>query len=293
MIEKPFPFFVTIAGSDSGGSAGIQADIKTGQSLGVYTASVITATTAQNPAGVVDIHPLPTGHITSQLNVIEDYFQPVVFKTGMIPGEECLQQIYLYLEKISKKRRVYLVLDPVLIATSGASLSHLDPRLMLQLGSLATIMTPNRFEAGILSGFDVKDENTMKKAAQAIFSATDRPALVKGGDFNDHNWSTDLLLGDNNVHTWRAPRIQEVNSHGGGCTFASALASHLSLALANNPHGDFSLVDIISRARCYIQAGLKYSRPFVQGGERFIDHFNAARRASEVKNEIDISMRDR
>lgn len=216
---------LTIAGSDSSGGAGIQADIKTMITNGVYAMSVITALTAQNTTGVRSIEEASPQFVADQLDsVFEDIF-PDAVKTGMLSSTEII-------EVIGKKLREYgaknIVIDPVMVATSGAKLiaDEAIEALKKELFPLATVITPNIFEAEILSGLEIKDAKDMEVAAKEIYDKYGCSVLLKGGhSINDAN---DLLYTDGKIHWFKGERIDNPNTHGTGCTLSSAIASNLA-----------------------------------------------------------------
>ena len=216
---------LTIAGSDSSGGAGIQADIKTMITNGVYAMSVITALTAQNTTGVRSIEEASPQFVADQLDsVFEDIF-PDAVKTGMLSSTEII-------EVIGKKLREYgaknIVIDPVMVATSGAKLigDEAIEALKTELFPLATLITPNIFEAEILSGLKIKDAKDMEVAAKEIYDKYGCSVLLKGGhSINDAN---DLLYTDEKIHWFKGERIDNPNTHGTGCTLSSAIASNLA-----------------------------------------------------------------
>ncbi len=216
---------LTIAGSDSSGGAGIQADIKTMITNGVYAMSVITALTAQNTTGVRSIEEASPQFVADQLDsVFEDIF-PDAVKTGMLSSTEIIEVIG---EKLREYGARNIVIDPVMVATSGAKLiaDEAIEALKTELFPLATVITPNIFEAEILSGLKIKDAKDMEVAAKAIYDKYGCSVLLKGGhSINDAN---DLLYTDGNIHWFKGERIDNPNTHGTGCTLSSAIASNLA-----------------------------------------------------------------
>ena len=218
---------LTIAGSDSCGGAGIQADIKTMTMNGVYAMSAITALTAQNTTGVTGIMEASPEFLKKQLDaVFEDIF-PDAVKIGMVSSSDLIQVIADCLEKY---KAVNIVVDPVMVATSGARLiedTAIDT-LKSRLLPLAAIITPNIPEAEILADMTIRDEADMEKAAKSLFERYGCAVLVKGGhSINDAN---DVLYsGESNEPVWfMGKRIDNPNTHGTGCTLSSAIASNLA-----------------------------------------------------------------
>lgn len=237
---------LTIAGSDSSGGAGIQADIKTMITNGVYAMSVITALTAQNTTGVRSIEEASPKFVADQLDsVFEDIF-PDAVKTGMLSSTEII-------EVIGKKLREYgaknIVIDPVMVATSGAKLiaDEAIEALKTELFPLATVITPNIFEAEIISGLKIKDAKDMEVAAKEIYDKYGCSVLLKGGhSINDAN---DLLYTDKKIHWFKGERIDNPNTHGTGCTLSSAIASNLAKGK--------DLVKSVETAKEYISNALR------------------------------------
>ncbi len=216
---------LTIAGSDSCGGAGIQADIKTMTAHGVYAMSAITALTAQNTTGVSDIMEVTPEFLVSQLDsVFEDIF-PDAIKTGMVASSELIRVIADKLKQYNAKN---LVIDPVMVATSGSKLISDDAigTLKNELLPLATVITPNIPEAEVLSGMKVESEEDMIAAAKYIYETYGCAVLCKGGhQVNDAN---DLLYRDGDYKWFKGKRINNPNTHGTGCTLSSAIASNLA-----------------------------------------------------------------
>ena len=217
---------LTIAGSDSCGGAGIQADIKTMTANGVYAMSAITALTAQNTTGVSDIYEVSPEFLQAQLKAIFEDITPDAIKIGMVSSSELIKAIAESLEKYNGKN---IVLDPVMVATSGAKLISDDAISTLKeyLIPLATVITPNIPEAEVLSKMEIHNEEEMIKAAEAISKKYDCAVLCKGGhSINDAN---DLLFQKGKEPVWfHGKRIDNPNTHGTGCTLSSAIASNLA-----------------------------------------------------------------
>ncbi|MEQ8275423.1 MAG: bifunctional hydroxymethylpyrimidine kinase/phosphomethylpyrimidine kinase [Deltaproteobacteria bacterium] len=215
---------LTIAGSDSGGGAGIQADLKTFTALGVFGASVITAVTAQNTVAVTHVHVLPVDVVRAQLAAVLDDIRIDAIKIGMLPTAEIIDAVSDALPDVP------VVLDPVLIATSGARLVDDDAlSAMRRLAARATVITPNLFEVGALLGNEPPaDVAAMEVAAQQLGA---RAALVKGGHLEGDS-SVDVLWDGAALHRIEGQRIATEDTHGSGCTLSSAIAAHLARGLA-------------------------------------------------------------
>jgi hydroxymethylpyrimidine/phosphomethylpyrimidine kinase len=216
---------LTIAGSDSGGGAGIQADLKAITLLGGYGMSVITALTAQNTVGVQGIHEIPARFVGRQIDSVLSDIGADAIKTGMLANKGII-------EIVSKKIRQYqtkmVVVDPVMVSKSGAFLLRRDARdaLIKELIPLAWVVTPNLMEASALTGLKVNSLEAMKKAAHLIHKLGARHVVVKGGHLK--GMPVDLLYDGNIFNEIEGPRIESKNSHGTGCTFASAVATLLA-----------------------------------------------------------------
>ncbi|MCR5340480.1 MAG: bifunctional hydroxymethylpyrimidine kinase/phosphomethylpyrimidine kinase [Saccharofermentans sp.] len=216
---------LTIAGSDSCGGAGIQADIKTMTMNGVYAMSAITALTAQNTTGVTGIMEVTPEFLASQLDAVFTDIRPDAIKTGMVASSDLIRVIAKKLKEYNAKN---IVVDPVMVATSGAKLISDDAieTLKQELLPLADVITPNIPEAEVLSGMTIKNEDDMIAAAKAINEKFGCRVLCKGGhQINDAN---DLLYRDGSYVWFKGKRIDNPNTHGTGCTLSSAIASHLA-----------------------------------------------------------------
>lgn len=216
---------LTIAGSDSSGGAGIQADLKTMTVNGVYAMSVITALTAQNTQGVTGILDVSPEFITEQMDAVFTDIYPDAIKIGMVSSPEIVEAIAASFEKYKAKN---IVLDPVMVATSGAKLLKEEAMdsLINRLIPLADVITPNIPEGEILAGMEITNENQMIKAAEKIGKKYDCAVLLKGGHrVNDAN---DLLYRDGEFKWFRSERIDNPNTHGTGCTLSSAIGANLA-----------------------------------------------------------------
>ena len=237
---------LTIAGSDSSGGAGIQADIKTMTAHGVYAMSAVTALTAQNTTGVKSIFEVPPAFLADQLDCVFTDIPPDAVKIGMVSNKELIETIA---EKLSEYGAKNIVLDPVMVATSGASLSSESAVTALKERLLpnCTVVTPNLFEAEILSGLKIRSKIDMEQAAQVILGAYGCAVLLKGG----HSGSdADDLLYQHSGPTWfHAGRIETKNTHGTGCTLSSAICSNLAKG--------FDLNTSVKKAKRYITGALE------------------------------------
>lgn len=236
---------LTIAGSDSSGGAGIQADIKTMTANGVYAMSAITALTAQNTTGVTRIMEVTPEFLSLQLEAIFTDIYPDAVKTGMVSSGDLIKTISATLKKYNAKN---IVVDPVMVATSGAKLisDEAIEILKAELLPLATVITPNIPEAEVLSEMTIKNEEDMINAAKAIYEKFNCNVLLKGGhQINDAN---DLLYRDGGYVWFKGKRIDNPNTHGTGCTLSSAIASNLA-------KGE-NLDDAVKHAKEYISGAL-------------------------------------
>ncbi len=237
---------LTIAGSDSSGGAGIQADIKTMMANGVYAMSAITALTAQNTTGVTAIMDATPKFLEQQLDAVFTDIVPDAVKIGMVSQSALIQSIA---KKLKQYRARHVVVDPVMVATSGARLISEDAVSVLcsELMPLAEVVTPNIPEAEVLSGMTIKSTENMVSAAEEISKKYDCAVLLKGGhSLNDAN---DLLyLKDGSERWFYGKRIHTSNTHGTGCTLSSAIASNLAKG--------YDLVTSVDRAKQYISGAL-------------------------------------
>ena len=237
---------LTIAGSDCSGGAGIQADIKTMIMNGVYAMSVITALTAQNTTGVFGIQETPVEVVDQQMDcVFQDIF-PDAVKIGMLSSPEIMHHVAAGLQKYEAR---HIVLDPVMVSTSGHRLMQKEAEETLQkeLFPLAEVITPNIPEAEVLTGLKITDADSMELAAKAISNEFHISVLLKGGHrVEDAN---DLLYTDGKTQWLKGERIDNPNTHGTGCTLSSAIASNLAKG--------YDLTDSVVRAKSYLTDALR------------------------------------
>lgn len=254
---------LSIAGSDSCGGAGIQADIKTMTMNGVYAMSAITALTAQNTTGVRGIQESTPEFLAQQLDaVFEDIF-PDAVKIGMVASGELIRVIA---DRLRYHRAKNVVVDPVMVATSGSSLMKTDAvqTLIDELLPIALLVTPNIPEGEILSGLEIKNEDGMLTAAKAIGDAYGCAVLLKGGhSINDAN---DLLYANGEYKWFEGKRIDNPNTHGTGCTLSSAIAANLAKA--------FTLSESVQRAKEYISGALAAMLDLGKGSGPMMHNFD-------------------
>jgi len=262
MHYSTLPVMLTIAGSDSGGGAGIQADLKTFAALGTYGASALTAITAQNPEEVTAIQPVDPKVVEAQVRAVGSHFAIGAVKTGMLFSEAVIEAVagaYADLKPApdapGDPERPPLVVDPVMVATSGATLLNDDAigALESRILPLATVVTPNMAEAAILARCEVSGEAHLAEAARAIHERFGVPALVKGGHLADSEDVVDCLFDGKEIHTYRDSFILGVNTHGTGCTLSAALAVYLMRGLP--------LPDAVTMARAYLRQTLANALP--------------------------------
>ena len=226
--NTPCPVALTIAGSDSGGGAGIQADLKTFASLGVHGTSAITCLTAQNPKTVTRIEACSPAMVRAQIEAVFAELPPVAVKTGMLFSSAIVRQVLLTLENFP---RVPLVVDPVMIATSGASLwkSSAFKTLTGKLLPRAALVTPNVPEAEALTQGKIHSLEDLRAAARAIYNSFGCPTLVKGGHLKGMREAVDFLYDGKNEWMFSAPFVKGVSTHGTGCTYSAAITGYLAL----------------------------------------------------------------
>jgi hydroxymethylpyrimidine/phosphomethylpyrimidine kinase len=245
----PISKVLTIAGSDSGGGAGLQADLKTFQELGVFGMSAITAVTAQNTTGVQGVFPLTVDAVIQQLQSIGTDLEPQAIKTGMLFSSEIIEAVA---EQIGHYGWINLVVDPVMIAKGGAALLREDAVKAMRslLLPLAEVVTPNIPEAEVLAGMDIRSLDDRHEAAKRILSLGAKHVLIKGGHGNEEDSVTDLLYDGQNFLAFSSIRVHTKDTHGTGCTFAAAIAAELGKGS--------SIKEAVSVAKSFIQAAIEY-----------------------------------
>ena len=245
---------LAIAGSDSGGGAGIQADLKAITLLGGYGMTVITALTAQNTVGVQAIVELPLDFIERQIDSVVSDIGVDAVKTGMLSSSEIVSLVARKIRQYKLKR---VVIDPVMVAKSGDPLLKQEARTALreELIPLSLLVTPNLPEAAELCGFDVRDPEMMRQAARRIHEMGARHVLVKGGHL--HEESVDILFDGRDFHEYGGARILTKNTHGTGCTFASAIATELAKGS--------SVTESVRRAKDFMTTAIRFSLPLGRG----------------------------
>lgn len=245
------PIALTIAGSDSGGGAGIQADLKTFAALGVHGTSVVTCLTAQNPKRVLGVQAATPKMVRQQLEAVFAELQPAACKTGMLYSAEIIRVVVEFFER---KNRPPLIVDPVMVATSGACL--LKPSAVKavcdKLLPLATLVTPNLDEAELLLVMRIRDEEDLRVAARRIVGRFGCAALVKGGHLRGTREAVDIFNDGKIELLLTAPFVRGVSTHGTGCTYSAAIAAHCARGLA--------LVEAVQKAKQFITQAIVRSR---------------------------------
>ena len=250
------PTVMTIAGSDSGGGAGIQADLKTYAALGVYGTSALTAITAQNTQGVYGILELPPEMVAQQIDAIVRDIGADAVKTGMLANAAIIEVVAA---KVRQHGLSNLVVDPVMVAKSGDRLLQADAVAALRhlLIPLATVVTPNLPEAEVLVGRKLTGDDDIRQAARDIVASGAKAVVMKGGHRTDTAQVVDILYDGREFHDFLGPRIDTTSTHGSGCTFASAIAAHLARGA--------SVPEAVGRAKEYLTEALRHAYPIGRG----------------------------
>ena len=261
------PNVLSIAGSDPSGGAGIQADLKTMAALGCYGMAALTALTAQNTRGVTAIHVPPAEFVAAEIDAIFADIDVAAVKIGMLATGEMARAVAA---RLVARQTVPMVLDPVLVATSGDSLGAPDvvDAMLEALLPRSALVTPNLPEAARLSDLpEARDEDAMRATAEALLARGARAVLVKGGHLEGGE-AIDLLLDDQGMTLFRAPRRATKNTHGTGCTLSTAIACYLAKGLP--------LVDAVGAAKAYLSEALAESHSLAVGhGHGPVHHFHA------------------
>jgi hydroxymethylpyrimidine/phosphomethylpyrimidine kinase len=256
------PVALTIAGSDSGGGAGIQADLKTFQAYGVFGTTAITAVTVQNTLGVGAVHAVPPDIVVAQIHAVCDDLAPAACKTGMLGSTE---HVLAVAAAIATAKLQLFVLDPVMVATSGDRL--LDPgaerAILTSLMPLSMIITPNLDEAEILTGYEVRTVAAMERASRRLVELGARAVLLKGGHL-DGEHVVDMLFDGESCQTYERPRIPSSSTHGTGCTVSAAITAELA-------HGS-TLHEAVESALVFVHRAIA-SAPALGRGAGPLNHF--------------------
>jgi hydroxymethylpyrimidine/phosphomethylpyrimidine kinase len=245
---------MTIAGSDSGGGAGIQADLKTFQALGVYGASSLTAITAQNTVGVTAVHEIPTDVIGAQIDAVASDIGVDAAKTGMLSSAEIIVMVS---DRIRHWRIDRLVVDPVMVAKSGDRLLREDAvqALIRELLPLAMVLTPNLPEAEVLVGHALHTDAAIREAARVILALGPRSVVMKGG--HREGPAVDVLFDGRDFTAFESERFETLNTHGTGCTFSAAIAAGLAQGL--------EVSKAVGGAKRYVSEAIRRSEPLGAG----------------------------
>lgn len=265
MTLRP-PVVLTIAGSDSGGGAGIQADLKTFHAFGCFGTSALTAVTVQNTLGVSGVHPVPAEVVRAQVSAVAGDLPVAACKTGMLATAELAGAVAA---SIREHALPHYVLDPVMVASSGNRLLDADAErtIVEELLPLAACATPNLDEAAILLGRPVEDREAMRRAARELVERGARAALLKGGHLPGDEL-VDVLWDGRELHEWTRPRLETTSTHGTGCTLSAAIAAGLA-------HGR-PLRTAVEEALHYVQAAIR-TAPGYGGGHGPLNHLTPAR----------------
>ena len=250
MAKDIHPCCLTIAGSDSGGNAGVQADLRAFHAYGLHGCTVFAALTAQNPFGVSAIHQVPPDFVAAQLDAVQGVYAIKALKTGMLADAAAIEVVA---DRVARHPEIAKVVDPVMVATSGAKLISDDAvaTLTARLLPCATLITPNLPEAEVLLGDEIGTAADVRLAAKTLARKFRCAVLVKGGH-STCGAAEDVLYDGRRFRAFACPRVKEpVSTHGTGCTLAAAIAAGLALGA--------SLGDAVARAKNYVYEAIKFS----------------------------------
>ncbi|HIK28151.1 MAG: bifunctional hydroxymethylpyrimidine kinase/phosphomethylpyrimidine kinase [Oscillatoriaceae bacterium SKW80] len=252
----PVPVALTIAGSDSGGGAGIQADLKTFAFHCVHGTSAITCITSQNTLGVTRVDALPAAAVVAQIEAVVKDIGAYATKTGMLLNKEIIVAVA---EQVENLKLANLVVDPVMVSRTGAQLIDNDAIITLRevLLPKAAIATPNRYEAQLLSGLEIHTLDDMRAAAARICSLGAAATLVKGGSMSGNLKGVDVWFDGNNWETLKTTKVETNNTHGSGCTLSAAIAANLARGVAP--------LLAVKQAKEYVTGTLKHALSIGQG----------------------------
>jgi hydroxymethylpyrimidine/phosphomethylpyrimidine kinase len=256
---------LTIAGSDPSGGAGIQVDLKTFSSFRVYGQSVITSLTAQNNSAVTSIHNLPPKFIGEQFDSLYNDLGFNAVKIGMLSNKSIIQEV---INKINEYKIKKIVLDPVIVSSSGTSLlkDNAVELLKNELIPKSYILTPNILEAAALTGIIINNLSSMKQSAIKLKELGCRYVIIKGGHGYDPDYSTDLLYDGKEFKQFKAKRIHTVNTHGTGCTFSAAICANLARGIGTS--------EAVKASKKYITKALSSSLGIKKRERRLIHYWN-------------------
>ena len=260
--SRKVPVALTIAGSDSGGGAGIQADLKTFHAFGVFGTSALTAVTVQNTLGVYDVHRVPPNLVSAQIRAVAGDLAPAACKSGMLADAPTIRDVA---EALTKVEIGHYVVDPVMVAASGDPLLEPDAVgcLRSSLLPLASLVTPNLDEAAILADMSVRTEGDMREAAGRLVDSGCSAVLIKGGHL-DADEIVDILFDGNGWREWRATKLSVGNAHGTGCTLSAAITAGLASGR--------TLEDAVDRALSYTRRAIA-TAPGLGAGSTPLNHW--------------------
>lgn len=275
MNKYKYPVVLSIAGSDSGGGAGIQADLKTISALGCFAATAITAITVQNTLGVSAIHQIPVKLVIAQIKAVMDDLKPSAIKIGMVHSSE----LAMFMAEILRHyQQIPIIFDPVMVASSGDRLIEESTIATFkeQLFPLAEIITPNLDEAAILANMEIKTIYDMKEAGSRLLKYGCNAVLIKGGHLEGSELCDVYLHKNGYEYVFRSRKIYTLNTHGTGCTLSSAIASYIALG--------HSLTLSISKSEDYTHRAIEHGKNVICGaGQGPINHFFDPQRLVVIK----------
>lgn len=250
------PVALTIAGSDSGGGAGIQADLKAMEANGVFATSALAAVTAQNTEMVAAAHDLPPSFVAEQIDAVATDMNVRATKTGMLSAPEIIEVVA---DRVATHELFPFVVDPVMISKTGFKLLQDEAidTLTDELLPLATLVTPNVHEAEHLTGLEIDTVEDLAEAGEVLLNRGPDAVLVKGGHLTDAEEAVDVLVDGESIRSISAPRIETPHTHGTGCTYASAIAANLAKG--------FSLTEAVNRAKKYVTGAIRRALPLGHG----------------------------
>lgn len=255
MTDRDVPRALTIAGSDSGGGAGIEADLKTFAAFGVYGMAAITSVTAQNTMGVFGVHDLSPDLVAQQIDVVVEDIGVDALKTGMLSNRAIVRTV---VDRIAHHTLRNIVIDPVMVSATGHSLLQPDAveEIKESLLPLALVVTPNIPEAESLTGLAIRTDQEIIEAARAIYQMGPRHVLIKGGHADTHE-ATDYLFDGEHLVRFSKIRLKTTNLHGTGCTFSAAIAALLAMG--------HTLPEAVKRAKDYVTEAIRHALPLGKG----------------------------
>ncbi|WP_419867968.1 bifunctional hydroxymethylpyrimidine kinase/phosphomethylpyrimidine kinase [Chryseobacterium sp. CT-SW4] len=276
MKQYTYPSVLTIAGFDGSGGAGIQADIKTFSALGCFATSVLTALPVQNTQGVRKIYPIPEEAVGDQIEAIMNDIFPDAIKIGMVHTPQLVETIA---HTLGKYKKVPIVFDPVMVATSGHRLIEEETvsAIIRLLFPISDIITPNMDEAAILAKMEVKTPDDMKTAGERILQLGCPSVLLKGGHQESDVITSLFFDADGEIHSFNSEKLPTSNTHGSGCTLSSAIAAYLAQGK--------SLYDSVSMGQTYVYEAIKNGKDVITGkGNGPLNHFFNPQQL--IKNEM-------